>query len=148
MVQSKGTTDNKTSSLFMKKWCWWTVKYWRTLNTLTLFLFGRQYFLNEIRDILPLGCSNRRMSGSPTPISSFNYKGLCTYYVTKEGGGLSKWLNREVVGWWGWSNQIITVFIQRGVLEHDNSVPQFLGYYIGNIISLNLTKNAGLFFSW
>ena len=53
------------------------------------------------------------------------------YSVTKGGG----------------SSQMITV-LQRGVLENDYSVPRILGYYISNIISMDLTKKSGFFFSW
>ena len=38
--------------------------------------------------------------------------------------------------------------LQRGVLENDYSVPPILGYYISNIISMDLTKKSGFFFSW
>ena len=62
-------------------------------------------------------------------------------------------------GWGGWSLQMITVLqrggssqmitvLQRGVLENDYSVPRILGYYISNIISMDLTKKSGFFFSW
>ena len=44
----------------------------------------------------------------------------------------------------GGSSQMITV-LQRGVLEHDYSVPRILGYYISNIISMDLTKNQASF---
>ena len=47
----------------------------------------------------------------------------------------------------GGSSQMITV-LQRGVLENDYSVPRILGYYISNIISMDLTKKSGFFFSW
>ena len=30
--------------------------------------------------------------------------------------------------------------LHRGVPENDDSMPQILGYYIGNIISIDLTK--------
>ena len=50
------------------------------------------------------------------------------YSVTKGGG----------------SSQMITV-LQRGVLENDYSVPRILGYYISNIISMDLTKNQASF---
>ena len=39
---------------------------------------------------------------------------------------------------------MITV-LQRGVLENDYSVPRILGYYIRNIISIDLTKRSDLF---
>ena len=41
---------------------------------------------------------------------------------------------------------MITV-LHRGVPENDYNVPQILGYYIRNMISINLTKNSGFFFS-
>ena len=85
MAQSKWITGKKTNVLFMKEWCWWTVQYWRALSTLTLFLFGRQYLLNDIRDLLARirGCRVRR---HPFLVLHFNYKGSCTYYVTLDGG--------------------------------------------------------------
>ena len=47
---------------------------------------------------------------------------------------------------WGESSQMITK-LQRGVLENDYSVPRILGYYIRNIISIDLKKkNPGFFF--
>ena len=45
----------------------------------------------------------------------------------------------------GGSSQLITV-LHRGVPDNDYSVPQILGYYIRNIISIDLTENLGFFF--
>ena len=76
-------------------------------------------------------------------------KGLCTYYViTDRGGVLSKWLHRGV-------SQMITV-LHRGGLEYDYGItgggptndygiPWTLGYYMRNIISIDLTKKSDFF---
>ena len=45
----------------------------------------------------------------------------------------------------GGSSQMITV-LRRCVPENDYSVRRILGYYIRNIISIDLTKNSGSLF--
>ena len=80
--------------------------------------------------------------------------GSCTYYViTNRGRGLSKWLQYYIGGglakwlqyYIGVGQQMVTV-LHRGVLANDSSIPWILGYYIRNIISIDLTKKS--FFSF
>ena len=54
-------------------------------------------------------------------------RSLCINYVIEGGGGLA-------------------TLLHRGGQENDYSVSQILGYYIRNIMSIDLTKISGLFF--